>query len=242
MNKHEKPEFRKDAFKCPHCGVFSQIKWHEDRALDIDNPFTDELDKGYCFAQCECCKEVMCFTYKLVDAYRDYWGEYIEKFNSTMLYPKQKAIPPTKDMPEKIKEIYEEASLVLGDSPRASCALLRLALQELMIYLKENIKEYCGLKIGNLKQEIEEVIKIGNFNKTQEEALKKTMDSMRLVGNKAVHPSELDLNDSPEIAGILFEMLNFIVEEVIAKPVKMKEQLDKLDQAVNKNSKGNHSK
>lgn len=83
--------------------------------------------------------------------------------------------------------------------------------------------------------------KIGNFNKAQEEMLKKAMDSMRLVGNKAVHPSALDFDDNSEVANILFVMLNFIVEEVLTKPVKMKENLEKLNQVIKK-SKDNQSK
>lgn len=137
-------------------------------------------------------------------------------------------------MPENVKEIYEEASLVLGDSPRAACALLRLALQELMKYLKENIQIYSELKLGNIKNDIEEIINIGNFYQDQKEMLEKAMNSVRLIGNRASHPSELDINDNPEIANILFEMINFIVGEIITKPKEREERLNKLKSAIGK--------
>ncbi|HED6124635.1 TPA: DUF4145 domain-containing protein [Campylobacter jejuni] len=147
-------------------------------------------------------------------------------------FPREVAIPPEENMPENVKEIYEEASLVLGDSPRASCALLRLALQELMKYLKENIQIYNGLKNRNINEDIKEIINIGNFYQEQKESLEEAMNSIRLIGNKASHPSELDINDNSEIANILFEMINFIVGEIITKPKEREERLNKLKSAI----------
>ncbi|EJI1141088.1 hypothetical protein ND217_001802, partial [Campylobacter jejuni] len=52
------------------------------------------------------------------------------------------------------------------------------------------------------------------------------------IGNKASHPSELDINDNSEIANILFEMINFIVGEIITKPKEREERLNKLKSAI----------
>ncbi|HIY43588.1 MAG TPA: DUF4145 domain-containing protein [Candidatus Helicobacter avistercoris] len=224
MEKYAKPEFDKIKFTCPYCGVFSQIKWHKDKALEIDNHYTEELDIGYCFAQCECCQGVMCFSYKLLSEDIDPYDGLIQKFNSTILYPKQIGISPAKDMPEHIKKTYKEASLVFGDSPRASCALLRLALQELMIYLRDNHGDYGDLKGKKIDEDIGILVK----NHTLPAKIQKALDSVRIIGNNAVHPKELDINDNPNIAETLFKMINFIIEEMITKPKEIEDIYGKM--------------
>lgn len=222
MNKYTKPYFKGNAFNCPHCRVYASMTWSN--FLETDNFGIIDIKQveGYSFFESACynCKRSIIW--------------YLENKNPKMFFPKEVAIPPEENMPENVKEIYEEASLILGDSPRASCALLRLALQELMKYLKENIEIYNGLKNRNIDEDIKEIINIGNFYQEQKETLKEAMNSVRLVGNKASHPSELDINDNPEIANILFEMINFIVEEIITKPKEMKEKLNKIKSAIDK--------
>ncbi|PZT48921.1 hypothetical protein B6S12_01095 [Helicobacter valdiviensis] len=219
MNKYTKPYFEGKAFNCPHCEVYSSMKWdtfYECTSRDIKQV------EGYSFFDSTCfnCKRSVIW--------------YLKDKNAKIFFPREVTIPPEENMPENVKEIYEEASLVLGDSPRAACALLRLALQELMKYLKENIEGYNELKIENLNQDIEKIIEIGNFYQAQEAMIKEAMNSVRLIGNRAIHPSELDINDNLEIANILFEMINFIIGEIITKPKEREERLNKLKSALGK--------
>ncbi|EDP5339417.1 DUF4145 domain-containing protein [Campylobacter jejuni] len=217
MNKYTKPCFKGAAFNCPHCGVYSRMEWD-----GFYNRYNNRIKQveGYSFSESTCyhCERSVIW--------------YLKDENPKIFFPREVAIPPEENMPENVKEIYEEASLVLGDSPRASCALLRLALQELMKYLKENIQIYNGLKNRNINEDIKEIINIGNFYQEQKESLEEAMNSIRLIGNKASHPSELDINDNSEIANILFEMINFIVGEIITKPKEREERLNKLKSAI----------
>ncbi|HFZ5136831.1 TPA: DUF4145 domain-containing protein [Campylobacter jejuni] len=217
MNKYTKPCFKGAAFNCPHCGVYSRMEWD-----GFYNEYNNRIKQveGYSFSESTCfsCKRSMIW--------------YLKDENPKIFFPREVAIPPEENMPGNVKEIYEEASLVLSDSPRAACALLRLALQKLMKYLKENIQIYNGLKNRNINEDIEEIINIGNFYQDQKEMLEKAMNSVRLIGNKASHPSELDINDNPEIANTLFEMINFIVGEIITKPKEREERLNKLKSAI----------
>lgn len=217
MNKYTKPYFEGKAFNCPHCGAYSSMDW----GYFYNNNGWKQVE-GYSFSNSTClhCRKSAIW----------YSKDEIHK----IFFPREVAIPPEENMPENVKEIYEEASLVLGDSPRAACALLRLALQELMKYLKENVQIYNELKNRNINEDIEKTIDIGNFHQDQKETLKEAMNSVRLIGNKASHPSELDINDNPEIANILFKMINFIVRQIITEPKKIKEELNELKSAMGK--------
>lgn len=41
------------------------------------------------------------------------------------------------------------------------------------------------------------------------------LDSVRVIGNEAVHPGVLDLNDDPDTALAMFELVNLIVDHAI---------------------------
>ncbi len=135
------------------------------------------------------------------------------------LYPiASKAPEPSPDLPDDIIKIYKEASVVLPYSPRASAALLRLVLQKLCISL--------GLKGNNINEDIGELVKTGLSPKVQQ-----ALDTVRVIGNNAVHPGHIDVDDSPEIALTLFKLINFIVEEMITRPREIGEIYSTLPQS-----------
>lgn len=123
--------------------------------------------------------------------------------------------PSHQDMPEKIKSLYDEALSVVDLSPKAAGALLRLAIQHLMPLI--------GANTGKLDKDIAKLVSEG-----LPEQVKQALDYCRVIGNNAVHPNEINLDDTPKMAHTMFEMINFIVEEKIAKPNRIKEMFNKL--------------
>ena len=49
------------------------------------------------------------------------------------------------------------------------------------------------------------------------------MDIVRVVGNNAVHPGQIDLKDDTDTANKLFDLVNIIAEVLIAQPKHIKD-------------------
>lgn len=112
---------------------------------------------------------------------------------------------PHVDMPEEVRKDYEEARTIVMQSPRGACALLRLAVQKLCAELGESGK--------NINNDIASLVDKGLSVEVQQ-----ALDTLRVIGNNAVHPGEMDLTDDTETASALFELLNFIVDDRISQP------------------------
>jgi hypothetical protein len=61
--------------------------------------------------------------------------------------------------------------------------------------------------------------------------VQQALDVCRVVGNNAVHPGEMDINDTPEVAQSLFRLINIIVEEMITKPKEIEQIYSALPEA-----------
>lgn len=55
-----------------------------------------------------------------------------------------------------------------------------------------------------------------------------------MIRNNAVHPGEIDINDTPEVAYNLFEMMNYIVEDRIERPKKIQALYSQLPEGARK--------
>ena len=96
--------------------------------------------------------------------------------NVILVRPKGTLRPPCPtDVPVEIAADYKEACLVLQDSPKASAALSRRCLQNLL-------RAAAGVKAGELSSEIDQVIpKLPSY-------LAEAIDAIRHTGNFAAHP------------------------------------------------------
>lgn len=125
-----------------------------------------------------------------------------------MFYPDSGHAPlPNLEMPESVKKLYLEAASIHTKSPRGAAALLRLSIQILCKELGESGAD-INKDIGNL------------VKKGLPELVQQSLDVVRVTGNDAVHPGQIDTDD-PETVKKLFELVNVIIEYMIALPKKV---------------------
>lgn len=182
------------AFNCPHCHVYSSQRWsYLKSASEISGTGYQYEDRKFLISFCAKC-----------DGSTIWQGEHI-------VYPQNSiAEPVNSDLPRDIMEDYNEAAKVFSLSPRSSAALLRLAIQKLCKHLGEDGR--------NINNDIKSLVSKGLPNKVQE-----ALDSVRVIGNDAVHPGTLDLNDNRDIAAKLFKLVNFIATKMISEPKEIDE-------------------
>lgn len=123
-----------------------------------------------------------------------------------MIWPHpNEAPPPNADLPNEVAADYSEAGDIVNASPRGAAALLRLAMQKLCKHLGEPGK--------NINDDIAALVKKGLDPRVQ-----KALDVVRVIGNNAVHPGEIDIRDNRETAQHLFGLINLIADIMISQP------------------------
>lgn len=129
-----------------------------------------------------------------------------------LVWPQESAAPePNADLSHDIKEAYREAASIVSNSPRGAAALLRLSIEKLVRNLGGE-KRKLNAAIGNL-------VKKG----TLPEVVHQALDVVRVTGNNAVHPGQLDLADDRDRALSLFALLNLTADYAISKPKHVSE-------------------
>lgn len=223
------PSVEKKSFTCPNCGVLSQQEWFNVQLVSAvvnsilhDAHYTyrprlksyqqDDFDKfvehirqtndkrlpgfvprGFSLATCQSCRKC------------SLWAD------GVLVAPRLTHVPKAnQDMGQNIQALYAEAASVLTESPRGAAALLRLALQHLLVQL--------GKPGKNINNDIKDLVAGGLSPRIQQ-----ALDVLRVVGNNAVHPGQIDMDDSRDVAAKLFQVLNFIAEEMITKPRELNE-------------------
>ncbi|WP_255839680.1 DUF4145 domain-containing protein [Pseudomonas benzenivorans] len=136
-----------------------------------------------------------------------------------IVYPNTKIdIPANNDLPEHIKQLFEEAREIVSCSPKGAAALLRLCVQYLCKELGESGK--------NIDKDIAALVAKG-----LNPLIQKALDVVRVIGNESVHPGEINLNDNKEIAVKLFGLVNIICEQMISQPKQINELYSDLPKA-----------
>jgi hypothetical protein len=131
-----------------------------------------------------------------------------ETLTARMVWPVEGGPPPHDDMPEEARRHYEQARAVLGASPQAAAALLRVATEAIVHHLLE--RDDLMLDKG-----IEELVRQDRI-RTQ---VKNACDVLRVTGNQMLHPGQISATDANESVALgLFQLVNLIVEQAITQP------------------------
>ena len=248
--KYVPPAIDETAFNCPHCGALAKQFWFSMHADDFKKDNTPKLFDAEEVARIseldikdpDKKKEFIERAERLAEQRPFIVSNYVTRghdvgnvflsqcFNCNEIsiwiynrlhWPQRGEAPlPNRDIPGDIQADYDEASTILDLSPRGAAALLRLAIQKLCEYLGEK---------GDLNHNIGELVKKGLDVK-----IKEALDVVRVIGNNAVHPGQIDLKDNRPIAEKLFDLVNLIADAMISQPEHVKAMFAALPETARK--------
>ncbi|WP_122435052.1 DUF4145 domain-containing protein [Pseudomonas viridiflava] len=198
--KHIAPTYRLAAFYCVHCGVLAQMRWAD---LGIFAP-GGLRETSWALCTCQHCQ---------LDTV---WKVEEDKDDGFMVYPHLVNAPAIhQDLPEVCRADFEEARLICGVSPRGAAALLRLCLEKLLGHL--------GGSGNDINKDIGALVQLG-----LDPHIQQALDVVRVTGNNAVHPLDMPHEDLVSNVPVMFEMINLIVDERIARQRKAAERFASL--------------
>ncbi|OQR35905.1 hypothetical protein BWR15_06145 [Pseudomonas sp. T] len=197
--KYSEPGFQKRSFTCIHCHTLTSMTWARYSLSTGSRLHPSE----YFYCGCDNCG-----------------GESLwlrgSDLDGTLIYPDlELGQAPHEDMPEDCLPEYAEARDICKRSPRGAAALLRLCLEKLLVHLGGSGK--------GIDADIKKLVAEGLSEDVQQ-----ALDVIRVTGNNAVHPMEMNLEDDHDSVTVLFEMINFIIEERISRPARLRASFDRL--------------
>lgn len=213
MSKTIDSRFYGRFYTCPYCNTNSQHDWFILAATSISD-----------------------FENKLIPKLSSYYPDYSKYFLSVCIscekttiwnsetkkpiYPDLAPVPlPNDDLDEEIKKDYIEARSIFNKSPRGATALLRLCVQKLCQQLGTNGKD--------LNNNIGELVERGLPEKIQQ-----ALDIVRVIGNNAVHPGKLNIEDDINTAKSLFILINTIAEKLLTEPKRIQNSYNELPEQI----------
>ena len=210
METYVAPEHDKKAFHCAHCGVYARHHWAE----PVDAFLQAGLDV-YILEE-TVAEEDYAWTHGWTIAVCTHCGGFSLWLQERLVYTSGGGAPlANRDLPDHIKRDYGEARSIVSLSPRGAAALLRLSIDKLCDHLEA--------EGDTLNQKIGYLVKEGLDPKIQQ-----SLDTVRVVGNEAVHPGQLDLKDDQETAQELFRLVNVIAESMISVPKHVEELYEEI--------------
>ena len=204
--------------KCPHCHVHI-IPIIKSISLEDNAEYSWYINYYKCTN--DSCKK---FFLELVKVTLSPANPTKEKL---MIYPRttnRDMAPP--EVPKEFAEDFNEAAMILDDSPKASAALSRRCLQKLL-------REKANVKPGKLIDEIQEIID----RKELPSYLTENLDNIRIIGNFAAHPIksertgeiiDVELSEAEWTLDVLEGLFDFY----FVLPEKMRKKKEALDKKI----------
>ena len=203
MSEYYPPRYQNKQFHCPYCQVFASQDWPG--IAPYDSEYFDVIHIEKTNVEVSICLHCESGTLWLAEK---------------IIYPPTRPAPPANgDLPDEIKQVYDEAAAIADQSPRAACALLRLAVEMLIRHLGET----SGINEG-----IKNLVKRGLNPQVQQ-----SLDIVRITGNNAVHPGKIDFNDTTDVQA-LFVLINVIAGVLITQPKQIQALYDGLPESSKK--------
>ena len=197
--------------KCPHClnSYHPQILEH---VLGADKDGTWRLG----WQKCPSCGRFIVH----LERYNSSGG----RLSTFLVYPKAiSRTPLSSDVPEAFAKDYKEACLVIADSPKASAALSRRCLQNIL-------REKAKVKHQDLSKEIDEVLSSKQLPSYLEEGI----DAVRNIGNFAAHP--IKSTNTGEIVDVetgeaewLLDLLEGLLDFYFISPAELQRKKEALN-------------
>ncbi len=187
--------------KCPNCGV----NFHDNWQRGVFAHANRQTEWNYETARCPSCRKL---TIKI--------DEDDSNFPARMVVPVASARGPISTfVPNNIAKDYVEACNVLPISPKASAALSRRCLQ--------NILNDFGYTAKDLAKQIDAILNETDARKSLPLSLYQTVDAIRNFGNFSAHPIDEKttlqvIEIDPEEAEWCLEILEEMFEHFYERP------------------------
>ncbi len=209
--------------KCPHC----MVEYH-----DVVQLFPIGADdEGNYEVSLRCCPKCQRNSYALITYVQEYKSvsgsaqNFKTIISERMIRPRvANRSPAPAEVPRQYATDYLEACLVISDSPKASAALSRRCLQNI-------IRGHLGIKKKELSSEIQEVIDNKYFFPSD---ILESIAAVRTVGNYAAHP--VKSYSAGEIHGVEpneaewnLDVLEMIFDYLFVGPAAVKKKRDALN-------------
>ncbi len=216
MSEYYPPKHGSRSFNCPFCHVYANHQWYPIALYDpIQQQLQQQLKTGIYIPEQ--------YSLKIAEVKISFCincNEALFWLAENIIYPPIGTAPSANsDLPDTVKELYDEAASIANQSPRAASALLRLAVEMLLKHLGET---------GSINDAIKNLVANGLDPKIQQ-----SLDILRVTGNNAVHPGVVDFSDITDVQ-VLFQLINIIADTLITQPKQIQKTYENLPEDARK--------